>query len=68
MDSQTIYDFLTLRIVVIMINFREWYDQRKQTYTSLLGVVKPLLEILVSNKGISHLSIEGNTENYHSDV
>ena len=51
-----------------MINFREWYDQRKPTYTSLLAVVKPLLETLVSNNEVHYMVIQGRVKEYDSFV
>lgn len=47
-----------------MTNYREWYDQHKPTYDSFLAVIKPLLETLVSNKGIHHWHIEGRVKQY----
>jgi len=51
-----------------MINFREWYDQRKPTYISLLAVVKPLLETLVSNNEVHYMVIRGRVKEYDSFV
>ena len=51
-----------------MINFREWYDQRIPTYTSLLAVVKPLLETLVSNNEVHYMVIQGRVKEYDSFV
>jgi hypothetical protein len=49
-----------------MINYREWYDQHKQTYTSFLEIVKPLLGMLVTDKGIHHWHVEGRVKEYDS--
>ncbi|MGC1927561.1 MAG: RelA/SpoT domain-containing protein, partial [Candidatus Nitrosopolaris sp.] len=44
----------------------EWYKQREQTYTSLLGSVKPLLDMLFFNKGINPWHVEGRVKEYNS--
>jgi putative GTP pyrophosphokinase len=49
-----------------MIDFRDWYDQRRQICVSLLKVVRPLLDTLVSNKGIHHLPVEARVKEYES--
>ena len=53
-------------MVVVIMNYLDWYDQRKKTYNSLLEVVKALLDTLVPKEGIHHFSIEGRVKEYDS--